>query len=289
MNFSEFLNQAWQEHGNNPENVADRLNTGLSLIETDEQIQSLANLITHVYGEHLGLWEKGIELLEQIRRIPTINMTGESGISLVRYITSLEICSGRQKSMDDFSKSDRVRVLAMAASALSTQKRSEEAEKLFREALDNLNLITDHSDPAFRALAICGNNLACNLEEKVIRSQIEADLMILAALASRKCWEIAGTWLEVERAEYRLSQTYLKANDLTKSLEHAQSCLEIATENQAPPLELFFGYETLALAEKARGNLLGFEIAVKRLKENFECLSSEDKVWCRDSLNGILK
>jgi hypothetical protein len=42
--------------------------------------------------------------------------------------------------------------------------------------------------------------------------------MIFAAKTTRKYWEIAGTWLEIERAEYRLAMTYLAAGDLNVAL-----------------------------------------------------------------------
>jgi hypothetical protein len=115
------------------------------------------------------------------------------------------------------------------------------------------------------------------------------DLMILAAQVGRKYWEIAGSWLEVERAEYRLSQTYLKANNFAKALEHAQTCLEVAQENNAPALELFFGYEALAQVEKVRNNPLGFAKAVELAKEHFEKLSPDDRLWCGESFNQLIK
>lgn len=67
----------------------------------------------------------------------------------------------------------------------------------------------DH--PAFRALAVTGNNLACTLEEKNHRSLQETELMILASRTARKYWELAGGWLEISRAEYRLAMNYLQA------------------------------------------------------------------------------
>ncbi len=289
MTFDEFLNQAWNDHATQSEQVASRLSDATSLIEKNDQIPPMAHLITHVLGEHLGFWDKGIHLLQQLKAIPAFESASESNKAIARSIASLELAGGKRQSVDDLSVSDQIRVLAVAASALSEQKNPEMAQKLFGEALDKGQLGIEKADPANRALAVTGNNLACALEEKTTRTKSETDLMILAAQTGRKYWEIAGSWLEVERAEYRLSQTYLKANDFARALEHAQTCLEVAQENNAPPLELFFGYEALALVEKARSNSIGFSKAVEQVKTNFEKLNSEDKSWCESSLIKLTK
>lgn len=289
MTFDEFLNQAWNDHATQSEQVASRLSDATSLIEKNDQIPPMAHLITHVLGEHLGFWDKGIHLLQKLKAIPAFDSASESNKAIARSIASLELAGGKRKSVDDLSLSDQIRVLAVAASALSEQKNPEKAQELFREALDKGQLGIEKADPANRALAVTGNNLACALEEKTTRTKSETELMILAAQTGRKYWEIAGSWLEVERAEYRLSQTYLKANDFARALEHAQTCLEVAQENNAPPLEFFFGYEALALIEKARNNSIGFSKAVEQVKANFEKLNSEDKSWCESSLIKLTK
>ncbi len=68
------------------------------------------------------------------------------------------------------------------------------------------------------------------------------------------------------------------------SITHAQNCITICTKNSAPALEFFFGYETLALAEKAKGNVLGYKNAITDLNKYFEQLSSDDKSWCETTL-----
>ena len=81
--------------------------------------------------------------------------------------------------------------------------------------------------------------------------------------------------------------TYLKAEDLVQALEHSQTCLEIAQENDAPAVEMFFGYEVLALVERARANSIGFSKAVGHAKLHFEKLNNEDKAWCEPSLEKL--
>jgi hypothetical protein len=76
--------------------------------------------------------------------------------------------------------------------------------------------------------------------------------MILAAETGRKYWELAGTWVEVERAEYRLAMTYMHAGQLDKALKHARLCESICNENDAAPFEKFFAAEALVKVQRAR-------------------------------------
>ena len=288
MTFNDFIKQAWNDHADKTEEVAAKLMEAGSVIELNDQIPRLAQLITHVFGEHLGQWEKGIQLLQELKSIPEFEAASESGPAIDRSIAALSLASGEKTSVDEFSKSDQVRVLATAAAALNERNDPKNADKWFRVALSKAQDGLDKADPANRALAVTANNLACSLEDKPSRTEIDTEFMILTAQTARKYWEIAGSWLEVERAEYRLSQTYLKAENFAKSLEHAKKSLEIAKANSAPPLEFFFGYEALALAEKALGNVLGFEKAVENVKAYFEKLESDDKPWCEPSLKKLI-
>jgi hypothetical protein len=287
MTFNEFLNQAWNDHAKHPAEVAGRLDGGIKLMEKSDQISAMARLVTHVLGEHLGHWGKGIQYLCLLRESAFYDSSNESSKDIERSIASFELAAGKRQSLDELLLSDQIRILAVAASALSEQKDPARATQLFRSALEKAQSALAKDDPANRALAVTGNNLASALEEKPSRSKDETELMILAAQTGRKYWEIAGTWLETERAEYRLSQSYLKAGNLSLALAHAQACIELAQINSAPPLELFFGYEALALVEKASGNSAGFNQALEKVKLNFGKLSAEDKSWCEASLNRL--
>lgn len=288
MKFNDFLNQAWNDHAKDSVKVAERLFEGMSLVEKNEEIPQLAYLMTHVFGEHLGKWNEGFIILQKLTQLSCFEKDSESDKSVVRMIASLELASGKRDSVREFSSSDQIRILTVAASAVGEQKQSEKARTLFQEALKiaETNLLSN--DPANRSLAVTGNSLASALEEKAYRSADETELMILAAKAARKYWEIAGTWLEVERAEYRLAMTYLAAEDLMKALEHAQNCLEIIDKNNAAALEYFFGYEALARIEKKRNNMLGFSKAIEQAQIYFSDLG-DDKSWCEESLKKLLE
>jgi len=139
----------------------------------------------------------------------------------------------------------------VAASELTAQGSIQRATGAFLKALEAIPDQLEKGDPVAGAIAISGNNLACELEEKEDKSPEEIELMLMAAKAGRKYWEVAGSWIEVERAEYRLAMSYLSAGNPKQALEHARMCEAVCVENQADPFELFFAYEVLTKASRA--------------------------------------
>lgn len=287
MTFEEFLSKAWNDHATQCQQVAERLPNALSLIHTNEQIPPLANIITHVFGEHLGSWDEGVALLAKLKELPLFDSKSQSGQALVRATAILQLAGGKLQDVNDLSPSDQVQVFAVTASILNGRKNPEKAQEYFRQAVSKAQIGLDKADPANRALAVAANNLACALEEKLQRTKSETELMILAAQTARKFWAIAGSWLQIERAEYRLVQTFLQAKEFVKAHEHAQTCLQIVQENKAPALEFFFAYEALAMAERARENVVEVQKAIALMKEYFAQLSDEDQKWCQPSLQKL--
>jgi tetratricopeptide (TPR) repeat protein len=287
VNFSEFMEKAWKEHAIQSLQVSMRIESAFRIIEQPDQIPAMAHLVTHVFGEHLGRWDEGIRLLNELRRNPAFEQAGENAPAVARFIASLELAGGKRTSVADLSNSDQIRVLAIAAAALAEQGDAPRAQILFRHGLQVAQQGLRAEDPANRALAVAGNNLACALEEKSVRSELETELMILAAQTARTYWGIAGNWLHWERAEYRLAKAYLQAGDSARSLEHAQKCLEISQLNGATALELFFGCEASALAQKAMGNAAGFAHAAAQARHYFDSLGTDDQGWCTTALESL--
>lgn len=288
MNFSQFLNQAWTDHGKEAQAVSDRLSDAFPLLEKNDDIGLLAQLATHVFGEHLGQWKNGIVFLENLKTSPHYQPGSDSEKTIARSQAILSLASGNDSATEGFSSSDQIRVFAVCASALAGQGQTDRACDLFETALQKITEANlDAKDPAVRALAVTGNNLASSLEEKPTRTDLEKGLMLLAAKTAREYWELAGTWLEVERAEYRLALSHIQADLPDQAVIHAKFCIQIADLNDAPPLEFFFGFEALARAEKARGNMEQFKYAFHEMSEEFKLLRTEDQVWCKPSLDRL--
>ncbi len=285
MSFDSFLQSAWRDHATDAEAVAARIKEGSGKIEKVEHVAQLARLVVHVYGEHLGRWQDGKTLIEEIRQGP-FGDSPEAHIALGRAEGVFLACERGAFSPEGLAASDRIRVLATAASALSAQGQGERAESFFREAL-GLAAKIGKEDPAHRDLAVTGNNLAVSLEEKENRIFRDSELMLMAAHAARKHWEIAGTWLEVERAEYRLAMSFLAAGKARDALRHAENCLEIVAAHQAEPLESFFGFEALALSHLAMCEREPAMGALERMRALFQEMPEGERGWCQQSLDRL--
>jgi hypothetical protein len=273
--FNTYLNKSWKDHATNAQAVALTFNQGFELISEAPHVLAFSRLITHVMGEHLGQWQEGIVLLEKLKS----HKLCEDLSAVNRSIASLKLSAGVEKP-SSFSNSDQAQIYAVSASAMLSQKDLNLAKDYFLTALKMANNL-DPKDAANRALAVAGNSLSSGLEEQTNLTSEETELMLLAAQAGRKFWELAGGWLEVERAEYRLAAAYRKAKDLKQSLKHAQLCLEICEKNSASHLDMFFAYEANALTEKELGNSLDFEKARVKMAHFYSLLSEDEKSWCK--------
>lgn len=284
-----FIAECWEQHATDAPAVALKLPHGLDRVSDEAGLINLAHLAQHVYGEHLAAWSDGLKFLAALGRLPAFDAHGNSGAALLRYRACLALAAGEGDVRSTLSASDRIRVAAMAASTLAAHDIGR-ALSLFEQALEEARSASlPAGDPMARSLAASGNALACTLEEKADRSAQERELMILAARTARQYWELAGTWLEVERAEYRLARTWLQAGDIAEARVHAQACLEIVSaQPDAPALERFFAWEVLGVVERTAGNATGRQHASAQAHMAFDALAEADKSWCAASLDALV-
>jgi hypothetical protein len=288
MHFDAWLNQAWDDHAAHPAAVAAAIDSdGVTIARTDAHAAALMRLAHHVMGEHLGRWMEGRQLLF---RIATSDAAGPAtGTALRVFDASLALAGGLEDQRGPMTPSERIRVTSHAAAALAERDPPRAGSLLREAALEVDTEALPGADAACRAVAINGNGIATTLGDKLFRSDAERDLMLLGARIARDFWARAGTWLEVERAEYRLAISYLKLPDLSAARRHARRCLDLVREHDAPMLEWFFGFEALAQIERALGNAPAALRAVQDMKAAFEQLSDDDKAWCRPSLEKLAR
>jgi hypothetical protein len=286
--FDTFLTTAWDEHAADPAGVAARLaSSGIGLVRTSTEVAALAQLAQHVFGDHLGRWQAGIDFQHGLARLAVFDPDGASGQAVRRLAASLALAGGSDDHRDAFGASDRVRVSALAAGSLAGRDAPRAAE-LLQQALAEVDAhVLPGTDPAIRTLAAVANNVACALELKSPRSAAERETMILAAQTARRFWQQAGGWLEVERAEYRLAMTWLQAGDPLQARRHAQQCLEIVQANAGPALEQFFAWEALGAADRAAGNADGHASALAQAREAYAALNADDRGWCQAELDKL--
>lgn len=288
-----FIDQAWQRHAQQPEAVAQGLG-GLALdrLDAEASLLKLSHLGQHVLGEHLGRWADAVTWQQRLAALPVCGSEGRAATG--RCIAALQMAAGQPGPAPDpraaLSASDAVRATALAAASLVPHD-VVRARTLLHEALARFDTAAlPASDPCTRTLAVTGNNLACELEEKPARSAAETDLMLQAAQTARRFWALAGGWLETERADYRLAMSWLQAGDAAQALLHAERCLALIDAQPATPalaLERFFGHEARARAAGAlqRADLLADSRA--RAEAAFQALSPADQAGCRDTLERL--
>src|SRR6476661_10637811 len=104
--------------------------------------------------------------------------------------------------------------------------------------------------------------------------------MVAAAEGGLAFWKQAGTWLEEERAEYRLTRSLLKAGRAGDAIASAQRCVAVCVDNDAPAFERFFGHAVLALAHRAAGQGNVFATERDHALALLNQVPEGERAWC---------
>ena len=135
MDFATMLTAAWNAHGDHPEDAARTLASSLALIESDEHITNFARVATHVFGEHLGEWQRGIALLEALRELPAFTVGAEASAALKRNFATLRLASGEPLDLTSLNSEDRAIVFANAAAEFAGRNELSRAIDAYAQAL----------------------------------------------------------------------------------------------------------------------------------------------------------
>jgi hypothetical protein len=281
MNLSNVLDRAWAQHGEAPSAALARVQAAIPAAQIEGDLIAVTRFLTHIYGVHLGEFAHGIQALKALRAHSVWYRESALEVAIVRCAKALEMAYDGEADLTTLSASEKAHVLALASGCVLERGETTNAAQLLhdaREGAESADL--PRGDPALRALAIAGNNAATFLEELPLLDAEQQATMIAAAKTGRIFWERAGTWLEIERAEYRLAKSYLKAGDIEAAAKHARACIAMCEENRAPALEFFFGIEALAYALAAQDEALLLVRLQEKSDTLFNALSKEDQQWC---------
>jgi hypothetical protein len=279
-----FLRTAWADHGDHPQEVAERLSTSIELIHASAEFAPYVRLLTHVYGEHLGRWQHAVELLDRLRALPSYDGSPEVARPIDLAVATMRFAAGDAAALNERSFDARISALATAASAFAARDELQQAIAAYELALQWAAARLPKDSPAVRALAVGGNSLAALLERRVDRDASHTSAMLAGAEAGLKYWKQAGTWLEEERAEYRLARSQLQAGQARDAVAGAQRCISVCRRNGAPAFELFFGFAVLALAQWGAGDRAASEADRAQAMRQLELVSDEERRWCNDDL-----
>lgn len=289
MDFDTFLDQAWNEHATQPAQVAARLQPeGLPLVQTDDQVAQLAFLAQHVQGLHLGRWGEALALQQALAALPLVPAGGSTAQALQRHQTVLRLAAGEASALPEGTPPHEHARFDALVGAMLTFADAPRAGALLLQAEAACATLPD-ADPAVRALAVSANNTAGHLHDETTLSPAQVALMLQAAHQARRAWARAGTWLEAERADYRLALSCARAGAHDEARAHAQACLAAvqAQEPPAPALEFFFAWEALARVAGAAGDQAARANAVTAAAAAFAQLSEADQGWCATTLQAL--
>jgi tetratricopeptide (TPR) repeat protein len=287
MPFDAFLEAAWNDHGDRPCEVADRLAASLDTITAPEHVAQYARIVTHVYGEHLGEWARGVGLLRSLRELPAFDRSPAAEGAVARGIGALRYAEGDARALEALSQDDRIAAIATAASAFAGLGEFKRALDAYAQALALADAGLPEGSPALRALAIGGNNLAAALEEKRDRDDAETQGMVAAAQSGLDYWKRAGTWFEEERAHWRLAKCLLAAGRPREAVASAVRCVEVCDRNEAPAFERFFGHAALAFAHREAGDAEAFGAARRSAFACYEQIPDGERTWCEADLKAL--
>ncbi len=279
--------RAWADHADAPEAVAQRLRTETPAPTTPAHIAALARLVVHLLGEHLGRFEDGRWRLGALEDHPlALDPAARSELRVGQ--AALSLAEGAPPPMAGLTPTEAVRAQSAAAAVCVGRAQSERALAFIAAARQRLSDLPDATPADHRPLAVACNNMAWTLHERgAERSAAETTAMLDIAADSRAHWSRAGTWLEVERADYCLALTHVSAGRPDDALRHAARCLAACIGHDAAPFEHFFGHEALARVQHARGDAAARDHHVAAAQSTFDRLDADDQAACRGALDAL--
>ena len=287
MAFDAFMQQAWADHADRPAEVAVRLRTQTPAPATPDQLSALVRLVVHLCGEHLGAFDDGRWRLAALAPHPLADAGVQSALRV--GTASLTLAQSGHADRAGFTVEEQVRTEAAAAAICVGRGQTERAMSLLRAARDRLAALPNASAAMHRPLAVACNNMAWELHDRgSARSRQDTAVMLDIAAASRLHWSRAGTWLEVERADYALALCHLSADKPDAALACADACLAACTRNEAPVMDHFLAHEALARVHGARGDRAALVQHIAAAQAAFTALSTGEQAGCRSALTALL-
>ncbi|MBT9500262.1 MAG: hypothetical protein IV092_03395 [Burkholderiaceae bacterium] len=245
-----WLDQAWDQHPDQPQAVADRLAEGIGLLaDGTAPAEELAR-----FGEHLllGHLDQAQPLRDFIAAMQPVAGRDEAVTRVLQRAALGLVLAGHDAGSGPELPADE-QLRAMGQAMLAHTRRADRSGA--RQLLDRARSLAAQADEpkCWRALAIITNNLAGDLRYYRVLAGGAADpqgdvLMLEAAALARRHWATTGGWVEVERADYQLALCHAAACQGEAALQHARNCLAGCEANQADAYELFFAHEALAIA-----------------------------------------
>ena len=258
MTFKELIEQGWARHDTQSQALADDLESHRELLESDEQVEHFLRLANHTIGEHLGDWPRARDLALTAlgQRQPNAKLAASySDLAVAQFMTGNAIDAAQSEAIsaslvDGPAITMPIRTKITLALALAASGQVDAAAGIYRATLAIAQQTQDPL-PSDRVVAVNSNNLAGELLDLDEPTQAQQALMLEAAEGARVFWERAGTWVNVERAEYLLALVRNAIGAFDAALTHADVGLGLIADNGDEQVDAVF--LQLARANALRG------------------------------------
>lgn len=280
MDLATWLPQAWDQHGDRPQEVAAGLQARQGTLGGDADAAEAVRLAEHVWLSHLDDPAGLHAWLQQLP--PAVVQAPASAPSVQRTHWVLALLDGSAApAVDDPA---RWRGMQNLWSVWVARGRAADASAMLAAEVPRAAAHPDAT--ACRALAATCNNLASDLRLGR-RGDASVDaLMLDLARASRQLWPRAGSWVQVERADYQLARCHALLGQADAALAHARACLAAidahAGDVEASAMEFFYAHEALAWAHRAAGDAAGMAAQRQHMLDRLAAIDDpHTQAWCQ--------
>ncbi|HUG22522.1 hypothetical protein [Piscinibacter sp.] len=282
---AEFIDQAWNDHIGDPQGVAARLPQGVALLEqAPDKAGDFAQLAEHVLVAHLGDGDALARCLASLA--PAAARHSDSEPALVRACLAAALVRGADTPAEPLPRAAAVRAHGSAVCGLASRGDVAAARSLLQSAAALARDAFPDDQDTPKALAACYHNLAAQLEEGPRGAERDA-LMMESARLSRSTWAEAGTWVNVERADYMLALCAAATGDGAQAVVHARSCLAVCESNGADAFERFFAHEALGRALAASGDASAAGEQLVRMRGLLGDIDESNRAYCQGSIDKL--
>lgn len=238
-----WLDQAWNDHATATQRVADELLARAAALPDDADGAGVVRLAAHTLLAHCADTAAMQRLLAQLPHGEALQAAARPA-----YWALAQLNGSPPPTV-----SDRERFSALEYVVLVHAARGE-ASQAQAGLLAEEDAAAAHADPATcKAYAATANNVAGSLRDGPRGDAAKDTLMLAAAQLSRRAWERAGTWINVERADYQLAMCHAVLGQGAQAVAFAGACLARCEAEAAEPSELFFAHECCVHAQRAAG------------------------------------
>ena len=280
-----WLDQAQAQHADDPAAVTVALAARAPSLPADADGAEAIRLAEHVFLAHAAD-VAGLQAF--IDALPPV-LAGDpaTAASVQRARWCVATLTGQPAPRPD--DTTRWRALQNLVLAMAGQGRSAEAAVLLQA--DEAAALAHGASDAGRAFAATANNVASHLQDGAGADPARDALMLQAAAIARRAWASAGTWMHVERADYRLALCHAALGRGAEAVEFARRCLAgcEAAGGQADAMEHFFAHEALVRAHRAAADEAGAAASLQRMHALLPDIGEADglREWCAGVLVGL--